>query len=156
MNRKKLCCYIVGNMEFRTYEELKYEHYYIRQSLSALGIEKVIDPLIKEKHKPGKKVTLTKCGIDPRTVYEIDMKAVEEANIIFWITGDRVSEGSITEVATAGAWNRWKREPQKLIVIVSPLRCSKKLVHFSNFHIGTVIVNGVDEGMQLIKRKFKL
>ena len=153
--KTKQCLYLVGSMEFRTYEELKYEHFYIRQQLSALGIEKVIDPLIKEKHKPGKKVTLTKCGVKPRKVYEIDMGAVEESNIIFWITGDVVSEGSITEVAAAGMWNRWNKKPKKHIVIVSPLRHSQKKIHFSNFHKGVKIVNTVEQGIEYIKRVIK-
>ena len=151
-----LCCYLIGSMEFRTYEELKYEHYYVRSQLSALGVDKIIDPLIKEKHKPGKKVTLTKCGITPQKVYEIDMKAVEESNILLWITGDVVSEGSITEISVGGAWNRWKRKPKKLIIIVSPKRKTKKLVHFSNFHQGVQIVSTVDDALRIIKRKFKL
>lgn len=153
--KQKQCCYMVGSMEFRTYDELKYEHFYIRNQLSTLGIEKVIDPLMKEKHKPGHKVTLTKCGLKPEQVYEIDMQAVEESNIIFWITGDVVSEGSITEVAIAGAWNRWKRKPEKIIIIVSPLRYQKKKIHFSNFHSGVKIVNTVEGGIRYLKRKLK-
>ena len=151
-----ICCYMIGSMEFRTYEELKYEHFYVRSQLSLLGVDKIIDPLIKEKHRPGKKVTLTKCGIKPEQVYETDMRAVEESNILLWITGDVISEGSITEVATGGAWNRWKRTPPKLIIIVSPKRYHKKLVHFSNFHRGVKIVEGIDDALLIIKRRFKL
>ena len=154
--KSNLCCYMIGSMEFRTYDELKYEHYYVRSQLSALGIDKIIDPLIKEKHKPGKKVSLTKCGVAPKKVYEIDMQAVEEANILLWITGDVVSEGSITEIATGGAWNRWNKKPKKLIIIVSPKRYIKKLVHFSNFHVGVQIVPTVDDAVKIIKRRYKL
>jgi len=147
---------MIGSMEFRTYEELKYEHYYVRSQLTTLGVSKIIDPLIKEKHKPGRKVTLTKCGVRPKKVYEIDMKAVEESNILLWITGDVISEGSITEIATGGAWNRWNKKPAKLILIVSPKRATRQLIHFSNFHKGVRIVSTVDEALVIIKRRFKL
>ena len=147
--------YLVGNMEHRTYQELFYEHFYIRSRLAALGL-KVIDPLLKERHSPNKQVTLTKCGIKPKTVYELDMKAVEVSEILFWITGDIVSEGSITEIATGGAWNRWGKKPVKTIVIISPKRAKKEKVHFSNFHKGVKIFEKVDDGIEFIRKRFKL
>jgi hypothetical protein len=156
MPNKSHCVYLIGSMEFRTYEELKFEHYYVRTRLSEIGIAKVIDPLIKEKHKPGKKVTLTKCGIKPSTVYEVDMKAVEEADILLWMTGDIISEGSVTEIAVGGAWNRWAKKPLKTIVIVSPKRFHGKLIHFSNFHKNVTIVESVDDAIALIKKRFHL
>ena len=156
MPNKSHCVYLIGSMEFRTYEALKFEHYYVRTRLAEIGVAKIIDPLIKEKHRPGKSVTLTKCGISPSAVYEIDMKAVEEADILLWMTGDIISEGSITEVAMGGAWNRWKKIPPKTIIIVSPKRYQKKLIHFSNFHKNVHIVIDVDAAIALIKKRFHL
>jgi len=155
-NKVKNICYMVGSMEFRTYEELELEHNYVRNKLYRLGIDKIIDPLIKEKHKPKQKVTLTKCSISPKAIYEIDIKAVEESNILFWITGDVISEGSITEIAFGGAWNRWNKKPKKTIVIVSPKRFKSRLIHFSNFHKNVKIVPTVHRAIQFIKEKYRL
>ena len=152
--------YLVGSMEGRSLESLFYEHYYVRQQLIGLGLN-VFDPLLKESHKHGKIVGLKTCGMSPRQVYKQDLTAVENAHIIFWITGDIQSEGSITEIAWAGCMNRFKKNPLKTIVIVSPRRHQttpkiKRLNHFANMHIGTKVVKSVDEGIQFLKRKYKL
>ena len=57
--------------------------------------------------------------------------------------------------------NRFKKKPEKTIVIVSPRRHKstpkkKRLNHFANMHIGCHVVKSVDEGIQYIKRKYKL
>ena len=147
--------YMAGSMEGRTYEELFYEHYYIRNQLVGLNLQ-VFDPLLKEKHKPGTKVGLKGCGMNPLDVYKNDLNAVEKADIVFWITGDIQSEGSITEISWAGCMNRYNHKPTKTIVIVSPRRCSKKLNHFANMHKGVKVVKSVADGLAFIKRKFKL
>lgn len=143
--------YMCGSMEGRTYEALFYEHYYVRNELVKLGLD-VFDPLLKENHKPGRTVGLKHCGMNPQIVYKQDLNAVEKANIIFWITGDIASEGSITEIAWAGCMNRFFKR-QKLIIIVSPKRYSKKLNHFANMHKGVKVVKSVDDGIDYLKRK---
>ncbi len=152
--------YMAGSMEGRTYESLFYEHYYVRQQLVNLGLD-VFDPLLKEDHKPGKVVGLKGCGLDPIKVYKQDLNAVEKANIIFWITGDVQSEGSVTEIAWAGCMNKFNKKPYKTIVVVSPRRHKstpkkKRLNHFGNMHQGCYVVRSVDEGIQYIKRRLKL
>lgn len=146
--------YMAGSMEGRTYESLFYEHYYVRSELIKLGLD-VFDPLLKEDHKPGKLVGLKHCGMNPLTVYKQDLTAVEKASIVFWITGDIPSEGSVTEIAWAGCMNRFFKR-QKLILIVSPKRFSKKMNHFANMHKGVKVVKSVDAGITFIKRRFKL
>ena len=146
--------YIAGSMEGRTYEELFYEHYYVRSELIKIGLE-VFDPLLKEKHKIGKIIGLKNCGMPPKKVYAQDLAAVEWADIIFWVTGDKATEGSVTEVAWAGCINRFKLG-KKLILIVSPRRYRKELNHFCNMHKGVKVVKSVDEGIIYIKRRFKL
>ena len=146
--------YLAGSMEGRTYEELFYEHYYVRSELVKLGID-VFDPLLKEKHKVGKIIGLRSCGLSPRSVYKQDLDAVEWADIIFWITGDKATEGSVTEVAWAGCMNRFNKS-NKLILVVSPRRYSGQLNHFANMHKGVKVVKSVDEGIIYLKRRFKL
>lgn len=147
-------------MEGRSYESLFYEHYYVRQQIVNLGLD-VFDPLLKEDHKPGKVVGLKTCGMNPVKVYKQDIGAVEKADIVFWITGDIQSEGSVCEVAWAGCMNRFNKKPNKTIVIVSPRRHkstprTKRLNHFSNMHKGSHVVKSVDEGIQYLKKRFKL
>ena len=152
--------YMAGSMEGRSYESLFYEHYYVRQQLVNLGLE-VFDPLLKEDHVPGKTVGLKGCGLAPLKVYKQDLGAVEKADIVFWITGDIQSEGSVCEVAWAGCMNKFIKKPFKEIVIVSPRRHksmpkAKRLIHFSSMHNGAFVVKSVDDGIQYIKKKFSL
>jgi len=149
--RKLMGVYVAGAMEGRKYEELFYEHFYVRAQLVSLGLD-VFDPLLKEKHKPGQIVGLKSCGLKPYNIYLKDTKAVEEADIIFWVTGDYVSEGSITEIAWAGCLNRHKVYPLKHIIIISPLRFNKKKNHFANMHIGVQIFKCVDDGISYIRK----
>ena len=153
--KKLLKVYMCGSMEGRKYDELFYEHYYIRNQLSSLGLA-VFDPLLKESHKPNQIVGMKGCGLSPRAVYKQDLTAVEEADIIFWITGDKASEGSITEVSWAGCMNKFKKGPRKSIIIISPLRYNGKLNHFSNMHLGVKVARSVEEGLVFLKRKFHL
>ena len=146
---KIIKCYIAGSMEGRQYEDLKYEHFYVRTQLNTIGLE-VFDPLVKEDHAPGRTVGLKNCGLDPQDVYHQDLTAVEEAAIIFWVTGDIQSEGSVTEVAWAGAMNKFGLDA-KWIVIVSPKRASGQLNHFANMHPGVKVVKSVDDGIQYIR-----
>jgi len=146
--------YLCGSMEGRTYEAVFYEHYYVRNQLISMGFE-VFDPLLKESHKPGAKIGLTKCGLNPKIVYKQDLEAVEKASIIFWVTGDLPTEGSLTEIAWAGCMNRFKIGKHKDIVVVSPLRHSKKKNHFANMHPGVKVVKRIDDGLTFLKRKFK-
>ena len=141
-------------MEGRKYEELFYEHYYVRGELVKLGLD-IFDPLLKESHKPGTLVGLKHCGMKPLAVYKQDLHAVEKAHIVFWITGDIPSEGSVTEIAWSGCMNRFLKR-QKMIIIVSPRRYSGKLTHFSQFHKGVKVVKSVDQGISHIKRRLKL
>ena len=154
MKNKTYGVYMAGSMEGRTYEELFYEHYYVRSELVKIGLN-VFDPLLKERHKIGKIIGLKNCGMPTRKVYKQDLDAVEWADIIFWITGDRATEGSVTEVAWAGCLNRLKRG-KKLILIVSPKRYKGTLTHFSQFHLGVKVVNSVDGGITFIKRRYRL
>ena len=152
---KVLNVYMCGSMEGRTYEELFYEHFYIRSQLISLGLQ-VFDPLLKESHKPGHIVGLKGCGLKPKVVYKQDLDAVENADIVFWITGNKASEGSITEIAWAGCMNRFKKGKKKTIIEVSALRYSGKLNHFANMHKGVKVVKSVNDGLTFLKRKFKL
>jgi hypothetical protein len=106
---------------------------------------------LKEDHKPGRVVGLKHCGLAPLAVYNQDLGAVENADIIFWVTGDVQSEGSVTEVAWAGAMNRFGLGA-KLIVVVSPRRASGDLNHFGNMHPCTTVVKSVDDGIQYIRK----
>lgn len=146
--------YICGNMENRRYVDLKYEHFYVVTQLQTIGID-VFDPLLKERHTPNKAVGLKTCGMKPKDVYYQDLGAVEDSDIIFWVTGDTQSEGSVTEVAWAGCWNAHKIGKQKLIVIVSPRRYSGELVHFSSMHKGAVVVPDVESGIEYIRKWVK-
>ena len=148
--KKILRVYMAGSMEGRKYEELKYEHFYVATQLRTLGLD-VFDPLLKEKHKPGKVVGMKGCGLPPKQVYLQDLGAVESADIILWMTGDIQSEGSVTEVAWAGAMNRFKLG-SKRIVIVSPRRHSGSLNHFANMHKGVVVVESVDDAIQYLRK----
>lgn len=153
--KRILKCYLAGSMEGRTYDSIKYEHFYVRSRLLTLGID-VFDPLMKEDHKPGKLVGLKTCGMPARKVYKQDLNAVEDADIILWVTGDVQSEGSVTEVAWAGCMNKHRVGKKKLIVVVSPRRKSGKLNHFGNMHPGTTVVADVDAAVAVIKRRFKV
>jgi hypothetical protein len=151
MNKK---VYIAGSMEGRIYDELFYEHYYVRSQLVSLGLE-VFDPLLKEKHNPGKTVGLKTCGMNPYRVYKQDLGAVESSDIIFWVTGDKATEGSITEMAWAGCMNRFKEGKKKIIIVVSPLRWAKKINHFANMHDGVKLVRCVDDGISYLRKTLK-
>jgi hypothetical protein len=153
--KKIIKVYMCGSMEGRQYAELFYEHYYIRNQLSSLGLS-VFDPLLKESHKPDTIVGMKGCGLSPRAVYKQDLTAVERADVIFWITGDIASEGSITEISWAGCMNRFKKNPRKTIVIVSPKRYKGKVNHFANMHKGVKVVRSVEDGLIYLKRKFHL
>jgi len=153
--KRSLQCYLAGSMEGRTYDSIKYEHYYVRSQLLTLGID-VVDPLMKEDHKPGKLVGLKNCGMPPKKVYNQDLRAVENSDIVLWVTGDIASEGSVTEIAWAGCINRYRAGKRKYIVVVSPRRSSGKLNHFANMHPNTVVVKDVDAAVTKIKRRYKI
>ena len=146
--------YMIGSMEGRTYEEVEYEHYYIRHHLADLGLN-VLDPLCKEKHKPGKKLTLHNCGVPKKKVNEMDLKCVEQSRFLFWITGDIVSEGSETEFAGGGWWNRWNMKPTKYLIIVSPKRYFKQFDHFQNMWKNVHVFKDVQSGIAFIKKVLK-
>ena len=154
LTNKVIKCYLAGSMEGRKYEDLKYEHYYVCSQLRTLSID-VFDPLLKEDHKPGKLVGIKSCGMTAKDVNHQDLTAVENDDIVFWVTGDIQSEGSVTEIAWAGAMNRFGLSA-KLILIVSPRRYSGELNHFANLHPGTQVVESVDDGIQYIRRALNL
>jgi hypothetical protein len=149
-------------MEGLLYEDVKYRNFYARTMLSSIGIE-VFDPIIKEKHVPGRIISLKNCGIKPEIVLRMDLGAVEKADIIFWITGDKASEGCVSEVTWAACLNEYagKKFREKLIVIVSPTRhkstpIKERKVHFTSLHKNTIIVKTIDEGIQVIRKRMKL
>jgi hypothetical protein len=116
----------------------------------------VFDPLMKEKHNPLRTVSLTKCGMKPKDVYKQDLNAVEWANVVFWLTGDIASEGSVTEIAWAGCWNKFKLGEKKILIEISPLRFSGKKNHFANMHDGVKLFYDIDDGINYIRKKWKL
>lgn len=162
VNKHILKLYLCNSMEGLTYEEVKYRNFYASTMLSAMGID-IFDPIRKEKHVPGKIINLKNCGIKPEKVMRMDLGAVENAHIVFWITGDKATEGCVSEITWAACINEYitKKFPKKFIVVVSPTRhksvvFSKRKIHFTTLHEGVVIVNTIDDGIALIRRKFKL
>lgn len=162
MANKVMKLYLANSMEGLVYEEVKYRNFYARTLLSALGIE-VFDPIIKEKHTPGRIINLKNCGINPYKVMDMDLSAVESADIVFWITGDKATEGCVSEVTWAACLNKYvtKKVPKKTIVVVSPLRHPStpkkdRRIHFTTLHKNVIVVKSIDDGIQVIKKRFNL
>ena len=150
--RKKKIIYLIGSMEGRTYRAVSSQHKRIRTSLEGLGYY-VIDPLLKEKHDPKSNISLHNCGIPKRKVFNMDLEHVENSNILYWCTGDIMSEGSEVEFAYGGGFNRLLKKgyikescpfKKKMLIIVGKKRYLQKIDHFQNMWQG-VKVFGTDK-----------
>jgi len=159
---KVIKLYLANSMENLPYDTVKYRNFYARTMLSTMGID-VFDPIMKEKHTPGKIINLKNCGIKPETVMEMDFGAVQKAHIVFWITGDTASEGCVSEVTWAACLNKFTNKlfPKKLIVVVSPTRHKStpfkdRKIHFTTLHKDVAVVKTIDDGVEYIRKRFKL
>jgi hypothetical protein len=162
MNKKPIM-YLAGSMEQRPFEEVEKERKYIVEQLKSRIY--IIDPCAEEKHKPGQLINAQSSGLDMRKICEMDLFSVELCDILFWYTGDIVSEGSEVEFAGGGWFNRWfskgyfKKKcgiPKKLLIMVSKKRYNKEVNHFQNMWEEIKIFETVDKAITYLKRKYKV
>lgn len=168
--KKRLDIYVAGSMEGRTETAVRRERRMIRGLLNdAFAGTKydlfIRDPILKEKHQAGI-LTMHSCNLSPKQICEMDLTDVEQSHITYWSTADKCSEGSQTEFAGAGWFNRWlkkgwlnvKKLPtkKKTLIMVGRLRASKKIDHFQNMWDNVFVFATHKEAVQFLKKHYDL
>lgn len=168
--KRRIECYVAGAMDGRSEKIVRHERGQIRIMLNdAFAGSRydfiVNDPILKEKHRNATKLSMESCNLTPHQIFEMDLSDVERSEILYWSTGDVMSEGSEVEVAGAGWFNRWLAKSwltpegearRKLMIIVSPKRAAKKLNKFQNMWAGVKVVRTHEEAIKVLQQHYKL
>lgn len=168
MHKQKIDLYSCGSMDGRKESVVRNERDKIRSLImnTFAGTQydlHIRDPILKEKHKPGSRLSMQACNLTPRQIFLMDLTDVEESDIIYWTTADTISEGSEVEFAGAGWFNRWvrkswfkKRRKQKLLIMIGKKRASKKLYKFQNMWDNVFVFSTHYKAMEFLKKYYKL
>jgi hypothetical protein len=96
----------------------------------------------------------------------MDLTDVEKSHIVYWSTADKCSEGSETEFAGAGWYNRWLKKGwlkvdalptrKKLLIMIGKKRAAGKLDHFQNMWAQVKIFPTHKEAIKYMIKHYRL